>query len=139
MEAKTLQTSDATGVTNGGSVGTAVTSLQEFTREAAKARHFNVAAFIRNASQNLRYRQNNMILRRGVYFFHRRFPTPKDQSFLLLVWNYYCVGFVPIRNSASPNLLQIIFHIPNHVSCRGRRKSKFHQLKCESRSLQFVF
>ena len=46
MEAKTLQTSDATGVTNGGSVGTAVTSSQEFTREAAKARRFNVAAFV---------------------------------------------------------------------------------------------
>ena len=41
-----MQTSDATGVTNDGSVGTAVTSLQEFTREAAKARRFNVAAFV---------------------------------------------------------------------------------------------
>jgi hypothetical protein len=46
MEAKTLQTSDATGVTNGGSIGTAVTSLQEFTPEAPQARRFNVATFV---------------------------------------------------------------------------------------------
>jgi hypothetical protein len=72
MEAKPLQTSDATGETNGGSL---VPPSLRYGNLIAKRRKPDVSMLrplfrlIRNASQDVGYRQNNMILRRGVYFF----------------------------------------------------------------------
>jgi hypothetical protein len=94
----------------------------------------NIAQLLRSiydARQDFSNRQNNLISRGQVRFVPGRFPTPKHQFLLSLIWNYYCTGLIVNRDSFSPNLLQVVIDFSDDISGTGRSKSKFHQFKYE--------